>query len=76
MAHIYRMTDAQVEEAVLSGSVPLCPNCQHGMDPHGVDPGGICGVDDENRQLCQCRLTPSAIHRLITLAMIEAVGRL
>lgn len=55
-----KMTQDQEVAAVLSAPVPECPNCGHGMDPHGADPGGPCGVSG-----CKCLLTPSAIHYLL-----------
>ena len=55
-----RMPRAEQVEHVLDAPVPLCPNCSHGMDPHGSDPGGPCGVGG-----CVCVLTPSAIHHLL-----------
>lgn len=38
-----------------------CPECGHGIDPHGFDPGGPCGVGDENRVPCPCVMQPSGI---------------
>ena len=39
----------------------LCPACGHGIDPHGVDPEGPCGVGDESYWICQCRWRPNDI---------------
>lgn len=39
----------------------VCPDCQHGIDPHGVDPGGWCGVGDEYGHACACLLSPNDI---------------
>ena len=55
-----KMTQDQELAAILSSPIPKCPNCGHGMDPHGTDPGGPCGVSG-----CECLLTPSAIHYLL-----------
>lgn len=60
--HQQNMTRDEQIQAVLSAPVPVCPNCGHGMDPHGFDPGGICGVGDEDSVRCPCLMTPSAIH--------------
>ena len=38
-----------------------CPECGHGIDPHGVDPGGPCGVGDAAGNLCQCFMSPNGI---------------
>ena len=64
MTHHQHMTPAEQIAAVLAAPVPVCPNCEHGMDPHGSDPGGICGVGDGGGSPCTCLLTPSAIHDL------------
>ena len=44
-------------------TVPLisCPSCGHGIDPHGVDPGGQCGVGDEDANPCPCLWSPNDI---------------
>ena len=55
------MTRDEQIKAVLSAPVPICPSCEHGMDPHGLNPGDICGVSGG----CPCLLTPSAIHHLL-----------
>jgi hypothetical protein len=55
-----KMTQDQEVAAVLAAPVPECPNCGHGMDPHGVNPGGPCRVSG-----CECLLTPSSIHYLL-----------
>ncbi|SDT83708.1 hypothetical protein [Gordonia westfalica] len=36
--------------------VVLCPECGHGIDPHGTDPGGACGVGK-----CECMMSPNGI---------------
>lgn len=41
--------------------VIICPACMHGIDPHGADPGGKCGVGDEQRHLCPCLWSPNDI---------------
>lgn len=46
---------------VFSQPIIRCPSCRHGIDPHGLDPGGICGVGDEKGKLCQCRWQPNDI---------------
>ncbi|MFI6368674.1 hypothetical protein ACIBG0_38830 [Nocardia sp. NPDC050630] len=42
-----------------------CPDCGHGIDPHGVDPGGRCGVGDEHGVPCPCPMQPNGIARLL-----------
>jgi hypothetical protein len=37
-------------------TVVPCPDCEHGIDPHGTDPGGQCGVGG-----CQCLMQPNGI---------------
>ena len=64
--HQQNMTRGEQIKAVLFAPVPICPNCGHGMDPHGVDPGGICGVGDTDSVRCPCLMTPSAIHNHIS----------
>lgn len=46
---------------VFTVPVVMCPACGHGIDPHGTDPGGICGVGDENGRRCDCRWSPNDI---------------
>ena len=45
--------------------VVTCPVCHHGIDPHGLEPGGFCGVGmydpDEGNQLCECLWSPNNI---------------
>lgn len=36
--------------------VVYCPRCFHGIDPHGTDPGGVCGVGG-----CECLMSPNGI---------------
>lgn len=68
--------DAQVEHAGArafgdrGGEVGIvrCPDCGHGIDPHGVDPGGPCGVGDESAHPCPCLMQPSGIARLLVEA--------
>lgn len=43
------------------GPVVICPACMHGIDPHGTDPGGKCGVGNELRHPCPCLWSPNAI---------------
>ena len=38
-----------------------CPSCAHGIDPHGTDPGGKCGVGDGTGHLCECLWSPNDI---------------
>lgn len=45
----------------LAMPVIICPACFHGIDPHGTDPGGRCGVGDEQRHLCPCLWSPNDI---------------
>ena len=40
--------------------VLLCPDCDHGIDPHGADPGGPCGVSG-----CPCLMQPNGIASLL-----------
>jgi len=51
-----------------------CPDCGHGIDPHGVDPGGPCGVGDAQGNLCPCLMQPNGIACLL-LAELEAIVR-
>lgn len=46
---------------VFGAEVITCPDCGHGIDPHGTDPGGICGVGDEHANPCPCLMTPNGI---------------
>ena len=62
------MTRDEQIKAVLSAPVPICPSCEHGMDPHGLNPGDICGVSGG----CPRLLTPSAIHHLLIRQKAEA----
>ena len=57
------MTRDEQIAAVMAAPIPICPCCKHGMDPHGADPGGVCGVGG-----CECLLTPSTIHWLLNRA--------
>lgn len=41
--------------------VIVCPECGHGIDPHGVEPGGRCGVGDANAAPCECLMQPNGI---------------
>jgi hypothetical protein len=54
-------TDPMPPPEVLSLPVVRCPACDHGIDPHGLDPGGYCGVGDENGVLCECLWSPNDI---------------
>jgi hypothetical protein len=51
-----------------------CPDCGHGIDPHGADPGGPCGVGDAQGNLCPCLMQPNGIACLL-LAEMEAIVR-
>jgi hypothetical protein len=44
-----------------SNNVVHCPSCDHGIDPHGTDPGGACGVGDVDRNPCLCMWQPNDI---------------
>lgn len=53
---------------IFSTPVLLCPSCAHGIDPHGVDPGGYCGVgeltEDDGGLInvaCKCLWSPNDI---------------
>lgn len=52
------MTDI---EYLMGAVVIRCPECDHGIDPHGTDPGGICGVGDEHGTACECLMSPNGI---------------
>lgn len=42
--------------------VVVCPSCGHGIDPHGTDPGGICGVGMGSLSIpCPCLMSPNGI---------------
>ena len=66
--HVYKFSKDEVIEMVLSSPVCVCPNCGHGIDPHGTDPGGVCGVGDSKCNPCQCLLTPNAIAHYLRTA--------
>ena len=58
------MTDNTTQDEVfrLQGSETIhCPECGHGIDPHGTDPGGVCGVGDEHGAQCGCLMSPNGI---------------
>lgn len=57
------MTDRHVlaPPEPFSNNVVHCPTCDHGIDPHGTDPGGACGVGDVDRNPCQCMWQPNDI---------------
>ncbi len=38
-----------------------CPSCDHGIDPHGLNPGDKCGVGDEYANPCPCLWSPNDI---------------
>lgn len=51
---------------VFSLPVIRCPGCSHGIDPHGIDPGGECGVGDYDEWTgintkCTCMWSPNDI---------------
>ena len=53
---------AQDEVFRLQGrDVIRCPECDHGIDPHGVEPGGRCGVGDGKGNQCGCMMSPNGI---------------
>lgn len=68
MTHRQHMSRDEQIAATMSAQTTACPNCGHGIDPHGTDPGGICGVGDENRDRCPCLLSPNAIASLMLAA--------
>ena len=45
-----------------------CPDCGHGIDPHGSDPGGPCGVGG-----CPCLMQPNGIACLLVRQVSEAL---
>lgn len=56
--------------APFSFRVVRCPSCHHGIDPHGSDPGGHCGVGtwDESTGsnfLCPCLWSPNDIAAIL-----------
>lgn len=64
---------------VFSLPVILCPSCGHGIDPHGLDPGGRCGVGswDEATQtntLCFCMWSPNDVAATLIAAEHERIG--
>ena len=58
--NVLSWTKDQQIKAVLNAPVVHCPCCNHGIDPHGSDPGWICGVGG-----CTCLLTPGAIYEAL-----------
>ena len=36
-----RMTRDEQIAAVMASPIPICPCCEHGMDPHGADLGPL-----------------------------------
>ena len=55
--------DAQAANAGARAFGPglvVCPDCRHGIDPHGSDPGGPCGVGG-----CPCLMQPNGIACLL-----------
>lgn len=51
---------------VFSLPVVRCPACTHGVDPHGTDPGGQCGVGEYDEATgidtrCPCMWSPNDI---------------
>lgn len=57
------MNDAQPIDPPEPGtySVIICAECGHGIDPHGCDPGGACGVVGADGNPCQCFRSPNDI---------------
>lgn len=55
------MTTITPPPAPFSLAVVRCPSCGHGIDPHGIDPGGPCGVGDVDRVPCPCLWSPNDI---------------
>ena len=41
--------------------VIVCPDCGHGIDAHGIAPGGPCGVGDGHGEPCPCLRTPNGV---------------
>lgn len=62
--------DRRLIPPVFSVPVVRCPNCDHGINPHGINPGGKCGVGDEQRILCECMWSPNDI----AAALLESEG--
>lgn len=65
---------------VFSLPVILCPSCGHGIDPHGVDPGGYCGVGEWNDELginmtCTCQWQPNDIAATLLADERERIAR-
>ena len=58
-----RMTRDEQIAAVMASPIPICPCCDHGMDPHGAVPAGPCGGGG-----CECARAPSPIHGLVNRA--------
>ncbi|WP_282775806.1 hypothetical protein [Nocardia sp. CC201C] len=61
------MTQPTHDSTYLYGAEPvLCPECGHGIDPHGVDPGDHCAVSDGRGNYCRCMMSPNGIaHALL-----------
>ena len=55
------MSDIIDPPKVFSLPIVECPSCGHGIDPHGIDPGGQCGVGDASARPCQCMWSPNDI---------------
>ena len=64
------VTDADTTRAFGPEVLP-CPDCGHGIDPHGVDPGGPCGVGDEDANPCPCLLQPNGIACLLIEELVR-----
>ena len=61
--------DAQAANAGARAFGPglvVCPDCGHGIDPHGSDPGGPCAVGG-----CPCLMQPNGIAHLIEAERAE-----
>lgn len=48
--------NAPSAELCFGSNVIHCPFCGHGIDPHGIDPGGPCGTSG-----CPCLMQPNGI---------------
>ena len=70
---------AEPPPEVFTQPVIICPGCGHGIDPHGLDPGGRCGVgialDEGVRGIrtCDCLWSPNDIAATLIAANRPAV---
>lgn len=58
--HLNRTAGDIDPERCFGPTVLRCPDCDHGIDPHGADPGGQCGVGG-----CKCLMQPNGIATLL-----------